>query len=339
MAGEELVINDISSIRRSWTPSHTLQYIRELPIWAGPVNVEQKFGGLQNRTFFVTERTGSRYAVRVGFDQYRTRQTSVVQCTIAAHALGLGPRLVYAEPNLTVTEFVDGKGMTLEQMKDPDVLRRVIARMKILHEGTDAVRETISYWWPFDTVRRYLNSMETGKKATDFIPSKWVDRVAEFRSITNRLEKAIAPYVPKFTHNDMVFVNMIFDKTGAIMFIDWDGGAYGHPMWDLGEMLMWAEADDAVCRTALRHYHGELRSSELEQRLREIHAFQVMGALRLVTEVMETDLDPYFFLTPEEVSESMKITLPGQKAEMSGLADLLMPRFETLWALYKHEFD
>jgi hypothetical protein len=54
---------------------------------------------------------------------------------------------------------------------------------------------------------------------------------------------------------------------------------------------------------------------------------------------METDLDPYFFLTPEEVSESMKITLPGQKAEMSGLADLLMPRFEALWALYKHEFD
>src|SRR4051812_14575625 len=87
------IIQEISRVRRSWTPAETADYIATLPVWRGAPKVEQKFGGLQNRTFFVTEPDGKRYAVRVGFDQFRTRQTSVVNCTMAAHKLGLGPRL------------------------------------------------------------------------------------------------------------------------------------------------------------------------------------------------------------------------------------------------------
>jgi thiamine kinase-like enzyme len=332
------MIQEISTIRRDWSAARTKDYVSVLPIWNGAVEVEQLFGGLQNRTYVVRTAAGEKFAGRVGFDQYRTRQTSVVQCTIAAHALGLGPRLVYAEPNLTVTEWIDGRRMEQEELKDWAIMRRVIDRMKILHEGTNAVRETISYWWPFDTVRRYLVSMETGKKASGFQPSKWVHLVPMYRDITNRLEKAIGPYYPKLTHNDMAFVNMIFDCRGEIMFIDWDGGGYGHPLWDLGEMLMWAEANDETVRFAIEHYYGSLPRAELSRRVREVHAFQVVSALRLIVEVMETDLDPYFFLTPEEMAEGMKIILPGQKPELNGLVDLLMPRFHQYWKAYEHEF-
>ncbi len=331
-------IEEVSRVLRSWTPEQTKTYIQKLPIWDNDVQVEQKFGGLQNRTFFVTTQEGKKYAARVGFDQLRTRQTSVVQCTMAAHALGLGPGLLYSEPNLSITEFVDGEGMQLEQMKDPAIMKRVIDRMKILHSGADALSETISYWWPFDTVRRYLRNMETGKPATGMKPSLWADRAPEYREITRRLERAIAPFIPCLTHNDMVFVNMIVDRKDEIMFIDWDGGAYGHPMWDLGEMLMWAEADEETNRRALQQYFGGLDDAALEQRMHEIHAFQVIAALRLCTEVMEADLDPYFFLTPDEMAESMRLILPGERPSLAGLVDLVLPRFESLWAQYQHEF-
>lgn len=334
MAGRDTLICEISSIRRDWSPERTRDYIAALPIWGAPVEVRQNFGGLQNRTYFATIQGGEKFVVRVGFDQFRTRQTSVVQCTIAAHDLGLGPRLVYAEPNLTVTEFIEGRGMQLEEMKDPRIMRRIIARMKLLHEGAHALRETISYWWPFDSVRRYLRACETGRAATGFKPSPWVGRVQEFRDVTVRLERVIAPYIPRFTHNDMAFANMMFDRRGEILFVDWDGGAYGHPMWDLAEMLMWAEADEEVSRDAVRQYFEHLSEQDLEQRMREIRAFQIMAALRLVTECMDANLDPYFFLTPEEMSESMKVILPGQRAELEGLIDLLLPRYESLWALY-----
>jgi thiamine kinase-like enzyme len=338
MTEDEPIINEISSIRRDWSASRTLDYIHALPIWRGSVVVEQLFGGLQNRTYVARVPAGPRFAVRVGFDQYRTRQTTVVQCTIAAHKLGLGPRLVYAEPNLTVTEWVEGKRMELDQMKDRSVLEHIIERMKILHEGSWAVGETISYWWPFDTIRRYLRSMEVGKRATGFTPSKWGQLVPEYRAITNRLEKVIAPFHPKLTHNDLGFVNMIFGPDQNVMFIDWDGGGYGHPMWDLGEMLMWAEADDETVRFALSRYFGRLSRSEFEQRLREVHALQIMSALRLIVEVMETDLDPYFYLSPEEMTESMKIILPDRKPELTGIIDELLPRFETYRKAYEREF-
>jgi thiamine kinase-like enzyme len=338
MVEEKAAIAEISRVRRSWSAQQTRDYIAMLPLWNGKVDVEQHFGGLQNRTYFATTPDGRKYAVRTGFDQARTRQTSVVQCTIAAHTLGLGPRLVHAEPNLTVVEFVDGKGMTLEQMKDPGIMRMVVDRMKILHEGAGALQETISYWWPFDTVRRYLKWMETGRAATGFRPSRWAYRVPELRDITDRLEKVIAPYIPKFTHNDMAFVNMILNPRGGLMFIDWDGGAYGHPMWDLAEMLMWAEADEVITRKAVLQYHGPLGTGEFEQKIREVRAFQIMAAIRLITECMDVILDPYFYLTPEEQTESMKAILPGQNASLDGLIELLVPRFELLWGQYKHEF-
>ena len=332
-------IEEISYVRRSWTPAQTEAHIRTLPIWNGPIEVEQKFGGLQNRTFFVTTSSRDRFAVRVGFDQFRTRQTAIVQCTIAAHTLGVGPRLIYAEPNLTVTEFVHGTGVQLEQMKDRAIVKQIIDSMKKLHNGSHAVEETISYWWPFDSVRRYLNAMENGKEANGFHPSKWVEMVPRFREITNRLETAIQPYLPVLTHNDMVFVNMIFDPDGQIMFIDWDGGAYGHPMWDVAEMLMWGEADDEMTRYALQCYYGEIDGEQLQQRLREVHAFQIMSALRLCTECAEHILDPYFFLTPEEVSKGMDVVLPGQDPSLDGLYDLILPRFESLLSQYGREFE
>ena len=190
-AGASTRIEEVSRVLRSWTPEETARYIHTLPIWDGEVKVEQKFGGLQNRTYFVTDRHGQRSAVRVGFDQTRTRQTSVVECTLAAQRLGLGPRLLYAEPNLTVTEFVEGQGMALEQMKDRQIMARVIERMKLLHEGSHAVKETISYWWPFDTVRRYLDRMESGKAATGWRPSKWAHRVPRFEALHEQ-------YAPEF---------------------------------------------------------------------------------------------------------------------------------------------
>lgn len=332
------VFHEESRVRRSWTPQETIEYIRKLPIWNGTPEIVQKFGGLQNRMFFVTEPNGKRYAVRVGFDQFRTRQTTVVNCTIAANKLGLGPRLVYAEPNLSVVEFVDGRQMTQEEIRDPKIIMQVIDRMKILHEGAHAIEETISYWWPFDSVRRYLHWMETGKKENGYQPSKWVHLVPQFREITNTLEQVIRPYIPKFTHNDMVCVNMMFNKQNEIVFIDWDGGAYGHPMWDLGEMLMWVEADDVMIRAAIERYYGQLSEQELEQRIREVRAFQIMAAVRMVTECMEHVLVPYYFLTPEEVAEGLKLNLPGHDPSFEGLIELLLPRLQGFWEMCKDQF-
>lgn len=332
-------VSEILVLRREWDAQRTEDYIRALPIWSGEIQIKQKFGGLQNRTYFVTDSDTMRYAVRCGFDQYRTRQTAVVQCTIAAAKLGLGPALCYSEPNIIITEFINGAKMEFGQLKDPSMLAHVIGRLKILHRGSEALEESVSYWWSFHTIRRYLNEMEKGKAATNFQPSEWAHEVPFFREVTDRLERSIGPFTPVFTHNDLGAANMMFNSAGEVLFIDWDGGGYGHPMWDLAEMIMWLEPDDELDHYAMRCYHGSISGDRLKTLIREHRAFKIMAALRLVTEVMVTLLDPYFYLTPAEMGKSVAEFFPGQQARLEGFLDLVRPNFDRLWQLHGAEFS
>lgn len=115
-----------------------------------------------------------------------------------------------------------------------------------------------------------------------------------------------------------------------------DVGGYGHPLFDLGEMLMWAEADERTCAMALKHYFGSLTGAQMKLRLTEVPLFQTIAALRLVTECLETDLDPFYHVTPDELAEGMKEVLPGQTPALIGLAEMLLPRLEALWSEYQH---
>ena len=334
------LINEVSNLRRDWDTQRTQAYIRQLPVWTGTIDLKQKFGGLQNRTYFVTDGDGKRYVVRCGFDQYRTRQTSVVQCTIAAARLGLGPQLRYAEPNLTITDFVTGPQMQVEQLRDPEHVAKVVRAIRRMHENSEAIGESISYWWAFHTVRRYLKTMETGAAPTHWKPSAWIEEVPLFRDVSYRLERAIGPFIPCFTHNDLTYVNIMYDSPAreSIWLIDWDGGAYGHPMWDLAEMGLLTGVDDEFDRYVLTCYWGKVAESRMRDLIHEHRALKMMAGLRLITEVMVTAHDPYFYLTPEEMGESMTISFPGQQQHLNGLADLLRPGFTAMWDAYGHNY-
>jgi thiamine kinase-like enzyme len=334
------LINEVSRLRRDWDTHRTQQYIRELPIWTGRMELTQKFGGLQNRTYFVTDGDGERYVVRCGFDQYRTRQTSVVHCTLGAARLGIGPQLRYAEPNLTITDFVTGPQMQPSQLRDPTFITEIVKTIKIMHEGSEAISESMSYWWAFHTVRRYLKTMETGAAPTQWKPSEWLAEVPFFRELTYRLERAIQPFLPCFTHNDLTYVNIMYSSPTKekVWLIDWDGGGFGHPMWDIAEMSLLTGVDDEFDRYALTCYWGKVSEARMKTLIHEHRAFKMMAGLRLITEVMVTAHDPYFYLTPEEMGESMAISFPGQQQHLNGLADLLRPGFTAMWNAYGRNY-
>jgi thiamine kinase-like enzyme len=333
-------ISEISVLRRDWDSKRTAQHIRGLPIWTGDIEIQQLFGGLQNRTYFVTDGDRKRYVVRCGVDQFRTRQTSVIACTIAAQRLGIGPALRYAEPNLTVTDFVNGPQVRLEQQRDPVIVGRIVDVMKILHDGSESLPSSISYWAPFHTVRRYLREMETGFESTGFRPSVFVSAVSRFREVTYRLERAIAPFIPVLTHNDLGFANIMFrsPELEDIWFIDWDGGGYGNPLWDIAEMSMWADGGEELDRFVLTRYFGAISDSRMKERLHEHVALKLMAALRLITECAVVVLDPYYYLTPEETAKSMKVNFADQGLEITGLVTMLLPGFDRLWQENAHRY-
>lgn len=333
-------LNEVATLRRDWDRHRTAAHIYSLPIWTGELQLEQKFGGLQNRTYFATDGDGKRYIIRCGFDQFRTRQTSVVACTIAAARLGIGPALRYAEPSLTITDFVNGPQIHLNEQRDPAIVGRMIDTMKVLHSGSEALPGSVSYWWVFHTVRRYLAELESGIPANGFKASPYAGEVPFIRDISLRLERAIGPFKPVLTHNDLGFANMMFNSPGKekIWLIDWDGGGYGHPMWDVAELAMWADGSEDFDRFVLRTYCGKVSEMRMQELLREHVAMKIMASVRLITEVMVAILDPYFYLTPEEMSESMKVNFPDQRAEVAGLVDMIRPMFDRLWAAHGKDY-
>ena len=332
-----LIVED-SVIKRNWGTQRTIEHIRSLPIWAGDIEIKQLFGGLQNRTYFITDKDGRRYVARSGFDQGRIRQTSVVCCTIAAARLGIGPALRYAEPNLTITDFVHGPQVQLEQQRDPALIRRILDVMKVMHAGPDALPGAVSYWAPFQTVRRYLEDLEHGIPGQGVPASQWAAEVPLWRDVTYRLERAIGPFTPTFTHNDMGFANMMF-RTPAreeIWFIDWDGGGFGNPKWDVAEMAMWATTDEELDRSLLTYYHGASAEARMSDLLHEHVALKITAALRLITECAQATLDPTYYLSPDEVRQSMDTNFTGQEQQLTGLVDLLRPIFDGMWQQHGH---
>src|SRR5262249_36208981 len=157
-------------------------------------------------------------------------QTSVLACTIAAARQGIGPGVHYSEPNLFVTDFVQGPQLTMEDTRNPGYVTKILDTLKVTHEGSEALPSPATLWQPFHTIRRYLSALEVGIPGKNVPPSRWATDVPRWREITHRLERAIAPFKPVLTHNDVVFPNMMFSTAARdkVWFIDWDGGGYGN---------------------------------------------------------------------------------------------------------------
>ena len=149
-----------AKLRPEWDANETREYIRTLACWEGRIEIRQHFGGLRNRTYFVTDADGGRYAVRCGLDEGRVRQASSAACARAAGSLGVSPAVRYAEPGVLVTDFIDGPKVTREALREADLMAHVIERVKVLHRNPQAVTESVNFCWTFHSVRRYLDVVE-----------------------------------------------------------------------------------------------------------------------------------------------------------------------------------
>ena len=91
-----------------------------LACWKGDVAPEPLGGGITNVNFTV-EDAGERYVVRIGEDipvhgVYRVNELASAR---AAHAAGISPEIVHAEPGALVMRWVDGRTLDPADMGDP----------------------------------------------------------------------------------------------------------------------------------------------------------------------------------------------------------------------------
>lgn len=201
-----------------------------------PAQLEMLPGGLTNRNYLVSTRSGTRAVARVSSGKSALleidRAAEFHNATIAAD-LGVGPGILGYAPgqDISLVDWIDGRTFRPQDLDDSTCLIRVAATCRALHGGPRFVND----FDMFEIQRRYLAVvLDHGFRLPD--------RYLEFLPAVDRIRAALAlhpqPTVP--CHNDLLAAN-IMDDGRRIWFIDYEYSGNNDPFFELGNL--WSESD------------------------------------------------------------------------------------------------
>lgn len=206
----------------------TIERIKRMDLWRGPVEPLYVPGGITNSNFVVQD-GGGRYFVRVGEDipVHGVMRFNEVAASRAAHAAGLSPRVVHHEAGILVLDFIPGETLDEKAVRDPVNLGRILSLVKACHHDVPLhYRGPALMFWVFQVVRNYAAVLrEVGSRMVPLLPD--LERQAGL------LERAAGKVAIVFGHNDLLPANFI-DDGERLWLIDYDYAGFNSPLFDLG---------------------------------------------------------------------------------------------------------
>jgi len=224
-------------------------------LWPGrEAVVEELGGGITNRNFKVSV-GGEVFVLRMG----GTRTALLGIDRAVEHAagrrafeLGIGPEVVVFVPEegWLVARFVDGRPISVEEMRRPEALARVAAALRGFHDS-EAIPGRFDAWAVVDA---YSVTAESHGVA---IPPQF----ANARATAELIRAARGQQRPVPCHNDLLNANFIDD--GSIRIVDWEYAGMGDRFFDLANFSVNHEFDVDDDRRLLASYFGEQRDVDL----------------------------------------------------------------------------
>jgi thiamine kinase-like enzyme len=210
--------------------------LRAVPMFADRVlSVEELPGGLTNRNYKVTV-DGVAYVARLSSPSgslLAIDRQGEYAASVAAARTGVAPSVVafLPEQSVLVIEWVPGRTLTPDDLRDPDMIPRVAHSVRRLH----AARPFPTRFDMFDIQRRYLDVVQRNGFR---LPKRYL----EFAPVVARIEKAMAvrPVPSAPCHNDLLAANFI-DDGEQLWLIDYEYAGNNDPCFELGNL--WSESN------------------------------------------------------------------------------------------------
>ena len=259
---------------RKTEQSRSAARVAELSIWSRRVDPQPLAGGLSNHNFRVEDR-GRRYVVRVGDDMpvHGVVRANELAASRAAHLAGLSPAVVHAEPGILVLDFIDGRTLTAEDVRNPANLERLVdAARRCHHDIPKYLRGSAAMFWVFHVIRDYGHTLREGR-------SRHLPMLPELLARAERFEVVTGPIEIVFGHNDMLAGNFI-DDGKRLWVVDWEYAGFNTPLFDIGGLVSNSELSREQADAMLGLYFGKPVDDQL--RLRS----QAMIAASLLRETM-----------------------------------------------------
>ena len=240
-----------------------------LSIWSGPVDPQPLSGGITNVNF-VVEDAGRKFVVRVGEDipVHQIMRFNEVAASRAAELAGISPAVRHQEPGVLVTDYIEGKTFSEEDVRLPANLERILPVIKRCHQQIPTkLRGPALMFWVFHVIRDYAGTLEAGE-------SRYLAKLPELLASATALERAVGPIDVVFGHNDLLPANFI-DDGERIWLVDWDYAGFNSPLFDLGGLAsnngLTPEQEDWMLETyferplddALRRRYGAMKCASL----------------------------------------------------------------------------
>jgi thiamine kinase-like enzyme len=262
-------------MRGEFTIPELTEVVARLAALLGPREgtVVQLEGGITNRNFRVNF-GGTDYVVRL--PGKRTQLLGIdreAECIAnkAAAEIGIAPRVaaLLDEPSCLVTEFISGREMKDDELREPEKIAAVAYDLRLLHDsGTELPNS-------FDSFRLVEEYARTGREHGSEPPDGY-DAALE---VANRIEKAIKDqpgHEPVPAHNDLLPANFLRDGD-RMQLIDWEYAGMGNRWFDLGNFAANNELDDDQEAQLLQAYFGEPPN---ERRRATLKLFRFMSDFR-----------------------------------------------------------
>lgn len=232
-----------------------------LDIWTGPVDPQPVTGGITNTNFLV-EDGGKRRFVRVGEDipVHGVMRFNELAASRAAAELGISPPVIHAEPGVLVLDFIEGRTLGEEDIRDPATLRRIVPLLRRCHHDmARTVSAPALVFWVFHICRHYARVLSDGG-------SSHLERLQGLMERCDVLEAAVGPIEMGFGHNDLLPANFI-DDGERLWLIDWDYAGFNSPFFDLGGLSSNSQFDADQDEELLGLYFDRTPDADLRRSL------------------------------------------------------------------------
>jgi thiamine kinase-like enzyme len=267
------------------------QIIAELEPLLGPPSCEPVplDGGITNHNFRVRF-GGDEYVIRrhgrgtelLGIDRDAERAASE-----AAAQLGIAPQLVAAIPGGLVTRFVPCTPST------PALVRAHAGELGLtLRSFHDLGIQLAAAFWVPDLLKRYAREATARGGA---LPGSY----ARAQAVVERIAAVLPLGSPRPCHNDLLAGNILLHgEEQRVLIVDWEYAGMGHPYFDLGNLAVNNDFDDADEDELLRGYNGRAPNSAERARLKLMRIVSdaregAWGVAQSVISDVDFDFDGY----------------------------------------------
>ncbi len=205
--------------------------LESVPGWHDAITeVTALEGGITNRSLRVTTVHGS-YVVRVPGAQTEMlgiNRRAEAAITVAAARAGIGPMTLCELPafGTVISEFVDARTASADDLRKPDVLREVVNAVRVLHR-----LDPVAFDFPiFEVIRQHAHDARTHGRDHESIDG--------LLRTTAEIEEAFDPATLRSTlcHNDLLPANVLLAPTGRVWLIDYEYAGMNHAMFDLANL-------------------------------------------------------------------------------------------------------